>query len=280
MGILDILRLIFSRYSYFLHTVPLSVYVFYVIFRNVDNYIINSLIKTGLLAIGIGAITSFIACVMGIPLKSLISFNWYYYGPLHWGIFFLSYYYILLKRKEESKLASFTLATLAAAGGGWLYEVPSWHPISMFLGKGSFFYNNFQIMCILLLLFELRKKRFNPNPLIYAILLSSMFLGWKEFPFPNSQIICLILLGYELLRRGFKPNRFIIIMFLIFIAFSIPLILDKNALLNFCRETLLSLNVNWTYSYAQKVKWVYRIPASLFLLSLLNGINKQREMTK
>ena len=237
MGILDILHLIFSRYYYLLHTAPLSIYVFYIIFRKVDNHIINSLAKTGLLAIGIGTIASFIGCVLGIPLKSLISFNWYYNGSLHWGLFFISYYYIL-NRKEENKLASFTLATLATAGGGWLYEVPFWHPISMFLApSSSFFYNNIQIFCILLLLFELRKKRFDPNPLIYALLISSMFLGWKEFLYPNSQIICLLLLSYELLRRGFKPNRFIIITFLIFTAFSMPLILDKNALYDFCSES-------------------------------------------
>ena len=274
------LSIIFSRYSYLLHTVPISIYAFYYHFKNLCHPIIDALIKTGLLAIGIGAITSFIACVMGISLKSIIAFKWYYYGPLHWGIFFISYYYILLNRKEESKLASFTLATLATSGGGWLYEIPSWHPISMFLGKASFFYNNIQILCILLLLFELRKKHFNPNPIIYAILLSSIFLGWKEFPWPNSQIICLLLLGYELLRRGFKPNRFIILMSLIFIAFSIPLFLDKEALLNFCRETFSLLNIKWTYIYAQKVKWIYRIPASLFLLSLLSGINKKSEMMK
>jgi len=279
MGVLAILRLVFS-YSYLLHTVPISIYAFYYHFKNLCHPIIDALIKTGLLAIVIGAITSFIAYVMGIPLKSIISFKWYYYGPLHWGIFFLSYYYILLNRKEESKLASFILATLATSGGGWLYEIPSWHPISMFLGKATFFYINIQGLCVLLLLFELRKKRFNPNPLIYAILFSSMFLGWKGLPWPNSQIICLLLLGYELLRRGFKINRLIIIMFLIFIAFSMPLFMSKTALLDFCMEIFSSLNISWTYSYAKNVKWIYRIPASLLLLSLLSGISKKGEMVK
>jgi len=234
----------------------------------------DALVKTGLLAIGLGTISSLIGCLLGIPLKSLISFNWSYHGSLTWGIFFLSYYY-LLNRQKESKLSSFTLATLATAGGGWLYEIPFFHPVSMFLGKGSFFYNDIQIMCILLLLFELRKKLYDPNPLIYATLLLAVFLGWKAFPYPNSQIICLLLLGYELLlRRVFKPNRFIVIMALFFISFSISLFLDKDFLWHFCRNILLSLKVKWAPVYAKNVKWIYRIPASLFLLSLLSGVKK------
>ena len=275
----ELLSQIFSRYCYLLHTVPLSIYLFYIIFRYASNPIIDSLVETGLLAIGIVTIASFIGCLSGTPLKSLISFTWSYHGPLTWGILFILYYYFLTKKKENP-LTSFTLATLAVVGGGWLYEVPSFHPISMFLGKGSFFYNNIQIMCILLLLFELRKKTYVQNPLIYATLLLAIFLGWKEFPYPNGQIICLILLGYELLRRGIRLNKFIIFMSLIFIAFSIPLFMDEKALLNFCMETFSSLNIKWISIYAINLKWVYRIPASLFLLSLLSGINKKSEMVK
>ena len=269
----------FKYYSYFLHTTPFLVYVFYIIFRDKDHPIIDTLVKTGLLAIGIGTLGSIIGCILGISLKTLFSFTWGYPGPITWGIFFITYYYILIQ-KQENKITAFTLATLATVGGGWLYEVPFFHPISMFLGSDSFFYLNGQILCIILLLSETRKKIYDPNPIIYIILLSCMFLSWKAFPYPNGQIICLLLLGYELMKMSIKPNRLIITMLISFMIFSISLFLDKDSLWRFCRESLVFFNVKLTPLYAQNVKWIYRIPASLFLLSLLSGINKKSEMVK
>lgn len=270
---------IFRYYSYFLYTIPFIVYVFHIIFRDIRHPIIEALVKTFLIAIGLGITGSIIGCISGISLKTLFSFTWGYSGPIIWGIFFIIYYYILIQ-KQESNLTSFTLATLATVGGGWLYEVPFFHPLSMFLCSDSFFYLNVQILCIILLLSELRKKIYDPNPIIYIILLSCMFLSWKAFPFPNGQIICLIILGGEIMKMGFKPNRMILIMLIIFMVFSISLFLNKDSLWRFCRETLIFLNVKLTPLYAQNVKWIYRIPASLFLLSLLSGIKNRGEYEK
>ena len=265
---------IFSQYCYFLHTIPFFVYTFYLIFRDVDHPIIDALAKIGLLAMGMVTAYTIMGCILRIPFKTLIPFTWHYQGPITWGLLFITYYCILIK-KEVNNLTSFTLATLATVGGGWLYEVPFFHPISMFLGRGSFFYNNIQILCVLLLLFELRKEVFDPNPVIYAVLISCMFLGWRAFPFPNGQIICLLLLGYELMKMSFKPNTFIIIMLVAVMVFSISLFLDNNIVWHFYRNFLKLLKISWTYTHANAIRWTYRIPASLFLLSLLTGIKER-----
>jgi len=215
------------------------------------------------------------AFILGVPFKTLIPFTWSYSGPITWGVFFLTYFYILIQ-KAGNNLTSFTLATLATFGGGWLYEIPFFHPISMFLGKGFFFYNNIQIMCFLLILFEQRKKCPTPNPIIYATLLLSMFLSWMAFPYPNGQIICLILLGYELRKMGFKPNLLTYATLILFMVFSAALFLDKDVVWQSCKRILGF----WNLALAMNVRWVYRIPASLFLLSLLSGIKKKSEMMK
>ena len=268
------LSLFFSYYSYFLHTIPFLVYVFYIIFRDKDHPLINISVKVGLIAIGLGTLGSIIGCILGISLKTLFSFTWGYPGPITWGIFFITYYYILI-RKQENNLTAFTLAILATVGGGWFYEVPFFHPLSMFLGSDSFFYLNGQILCIILLLSELRKKTYDPNPIIYIILLSCMFLSWKGFPYPNGQIICLLLLGHELMKMSFKPNRLIIIMLVAVMVFSISLFLDNNIVWHFYRNFLKLLKISWTYTHANAIRWTYRIPASLFLLSLLTGIKER-----
>lgn len=273
---MNIIALIFSQYFYLRQTIPLFLYAFYTQFREVRHPIIEGIMKTGVLAIGLGTSYTILGYILKIPLKNLISFTWAYPSPITWGIFFLIFYYILI-RKEENNLTSFTLATLATVGGGWLYEVPFFHPIGMFLGKGSFFYNNVQMICILLVLFELRKKKkksfksFSPNPVIYVILLSSIFSIWFSFLYPNAQIICLLLLAYELRKRNFKINKLIVSTALLYLAFSIPLFLDIHGFWCAVRDILGSL---------ENLVWSYRIPASLFLLSLLSGIDKQSEMMK
>jgi len=214
------------------------------------------------LAIGLGTGYMILGYSLRIPLKNLIPAKLSYTTTITWGLFFLIYYYIL-NRKEENNLTAFTLATLAAVGGGWLYEVPYFHPLGMFLGRGSFFYINIQVICILLSLKELRKKSF--NPIIYVLLLSSIFAIWGSFPYPNAQIICLLLLAYELRKRNFKPNKLIVSTALLYLAFSIPLFIDIRGFWHFVKNQLGSVDY---------LVWFYRIPASLFLLSLLSGVKK------
>lgn len=224
---MNILALIFSEYFHLRQTVPLIIYVFYARFRDEEHQVIEAILKMALIAIGMGTLYTIMGYILKIPLKNLIPAKLAYPTPITWGIFFLIYYYIL-NRKEENNLASFTLATLATVGGGWLYEVPYFHPMSMFLSRGAFFY-------------------------------------------VNAQIICLILLGYELRKKNFKINTLIISTFILYLAFSIPLFLDMRGFWRKVRDILGTLN---------NLYWIYRIPASLFLLSLLSGIKKKSEMMK
>lgn len=261
---MSIINSIFSQYFYLRQIIPFFLYVFYFIFRDVDNPFIDALVKTGLVAIILGTAYTIMGYILGIDFKELISFTWAYQSPITWGLLFISYYYILT-RKENNPLTSFTISTLAVMGGGWLYEVPFFHPLSMFMGRGSFFYINIQIICLLLLAFELRKKTFNPNPIIYATLFLCMFLAKASFYYPNSQILCLIFLAYELKKMNFKPNMWIWSTLILFMALSMPLFMDMRGFWRFVRKSLGSLD---------NLVWIYRIPTSLFLLSLLSGVKK------
>ena len=274
-----LLNLVFRNYSYLLHTIPLFVYVFHIIFRDLDNSIIDKFLKAILNVLGICIIYLILNCIKGIPFQDIIPFTWSYSGPITWGIFFFTYFHIL-NQKEENRIKSFTIAMLAAVGCGWLYEVSFFHPISMFLGKGSFFYINIQIMCFILLFVELKINCLQPKPIIYITLILSLLLGWISFPYPNSQIICLILLVYELRKRNLKPNKFIYATLILFTAFSMIMFIDDKAIHTFTINAFKFTNLIWSYSYAQSLKWIYRIPASLFLLSLLSGINSKKEMMK
>jgi len=215
------LSLLFNEYFHLRQTVPLVIYVFYLLFQDADSSFIDALLKIALLAIGIFTSLNILGCSLGIPIKVLLSFTWAYPSPITWGVFFFSYYYIL-NNKGENNLTSFTMATLATVGGGWLYEVPFFHPMSMFLSRGAFFY-------------------------------------------VNAQIICLILLAYELNKMNFKPNKFIYTSIILFMAFSIPLFLDMRGFWRYVRSIMGSLDY---------LVWIYRIPASLLLLSLLSGVKK------
>ena len=151
----------------------------------------------------------------------MIPFNWTYYGLIHWCIFFIFFYQLAIRR-DMTNLKAFTLATLATLGGGWLYEVPFWYPVSMFLTRYSIFYLNTQIVCLLCLIYEIR-------------------------------------------RMGFKSNKLILTMGLIFLVFSG--ILSSLRVVPHIKDTalnhLLKANI-----------WFYRVPASLFLLSLLSGVKE------
>ena len=162
---MSIISSIFSQYFYLRQTVPILLYAFYAHFREENDPIIEIIMKMSVLVIGLLTAYMILGYSLRIPLKKLIPVNLSYTTSITWGLFFLIYYYIL-NRKEEKNLTAFTLATLATVGGGWLYEVPFFHSIGMFLGKGSFFYNNIQLMCVLFLLLELRKNIFNPNPIL------------------------------------------------------------------------------------------------------------------
>lgn len=161
---------------------------------------------------------TFLGFVYKIPFRVMIPFSWTYYGIVHWCGFFFIYYQIGI-RKNMTNLKSFTLASLATVGGGWLYEIPYFHPKAMFITPFSIFYLNGQIVFLLLLIYEFRRMKLKPNRKIYGAL----------------------------------------ILFLIF-----------SGMLSYARFEFTTFNI-----FLVKNIWLYRIPASLLLISLLNGIKKR-----
>lgn len=265
---------LFAEYFYLRQTIPLLIYFIYFHFKEIENQLIDLLVMTGLAAIGLGTTYSILGLIQGIPIKKLTSITWSYPSPITWGILFISYYYIL-NQKEENTLTSFTLSTLAVVGGGWLYEVPFFHPFSMFIGYDTFFYINCQFLCILLLISKLKQRKFKSTMLIYSALILCIFLSRSSFYYPNVQIICLLLLAYELRKRNFKINRLIYTTLILFMTFSTIAFLDKDYLLHIFYSFIRFSRIKGLY-----IKWIYRIPASLFLLSLLSGITSKKEMMK
>lgn len=211
---MNILALICGEYYYLRQTLPLFLYVLYIHFKEKDHPLIDALITTGLVSIGLMTTYLIFGAILKIPFMSMIPFKWSYPGPITWATLFFAYYYILTQ-KNQKRLKAFTLAVLVTIGGGWLYEVPFYHPLGMFLLHNSIFY-------------------------------------------VNGQIICLLLVGYELSKMAFHPNKFIYASLLLFLAFSTTLFMNRNAL--------------WRVYGSLFMRWMYRAPASLFLLSLLSGV--------
>ena len=163
------LALILGEYYYLRQRLPIFLYLFYLHYKEENNPIIGTAIKTNLAAFGLITLYAFMGFILKIPFKILIPFPWHYQGLLTWAIFFFLCYYTALC-STHSKLTSFTLAALTTVGGGWLYEIPFFHPLEMFLLHNSLFYFNGQIICLLLLAYELQKMNLKPNKLIYGTL--------------------------------------------------------------------------------------------------------------
>jgi len=209
-----------QEYFYMRQRIPIFIYLFYIHFKNKKDLGINNKIIRGILTlIGIVTAYAFIGFIIDTyliafspgsknPFYRFFPLNWSYYGMLTWGLFFITFYYLSLKI-TKAKLTSFTLATLATVGGGWLYEIPFFHPTQMFIHNYALYYIDGQLICLLLLAYELKNLNLKPTKLIYTT------LG-------------------------------------LFLVFSAILCFDKF----FFIET----------------PWLYRIPTTIFLLSLLGGI--------
>lgn len=224
---MSIIETFFGDYFILRQRIPFFVYYIYMKYGELENPIIDRIITTLLAFSGLISIYTFLGFIFKMPFSGIIPFTWTYYGLIHWCIFFFFFFFIA-NRRGMNRLKSFTLAILATVGCGWLYEVPYFHPGSMFISVYALFY-------------------------------------------VNGQIVYLILLGYELMKMGFKPNRLIWSMLILYLVFSICLFLDSVRFWTTIRYFLGS---------ELDLMWVYRTPASLFLLSLLSGIKKQSEMMK
>lgn len=212
------ISLLFREYFFFRQRLPLFLYIFYIHFRSLENPIIDKIIYYFQAIIAAMFAYTFMGFLLKIPFRELIPFGWTYYGIVHWLGFFMIYYQIGT-RKNMTNLKAFTLASLAMVGGGWLYEIPYFHPEPMFITRYSIFYLNGQIVCLILLAYEFRRMKLKPNKKIYGAL----------------------------------------ILFLIF-----------SGMLAYARYEWTQINV-WLINNL----WIYRIPASLLLISLLNGIQKR-----
>lgn len=216
------IEVLFRYYFYFRHRVPIFIYIYYLHFNDTPKR--DKGIKTILAIVFFTTAYAIINLFFKSPFSKVIPFNWSYPGLITWGIFFLIYYRISLE-KTHNKLKSFTLSILATVGGGWLYEVPFFHPLKMFLS-------------------------------LDALL------------FVNGQILCLLLLAYELKKMKFKPNIIILESFIIFAFFSIYLFSDFDR---------LAYMFKVAFDNSRLFAWVYRLPACLFLISLLGGIQNKTE---
>jgi len=224
---MSIIETLFGDYFILRQRVPFFIYFLYIKYGVSNNPIIKRVIWTLLAFTVLISGYTFSSFMLKIPFSRLVSFDWTYYGLVHWCVFFFIYYKLAI-RKGMNILKSFTLAILATVGCGWLYEVSYFHPASMFISRYALFYI-------------------------------------------NGQIVYLLLLGYELRKVGFKPNRWIWSTLILFLAFSLCLFIDNIGFWNWVKGVLGSV---------ENLIWVYRTPASLFLLSLLSGIEKQSETMK
>jgi len=188
-------------YFYLRQRIPIFIYVFYLHFKESDNPAIGGAIKTMISLIGLGTLCAVTGFIVDVPFKELIPLGWGYPGLVTWGIFFLIYYWVTNK-KVQNDLTAFTFATLATVGGGWLYEIAFFHPLKMLMSNNTIFLINGQILCLILLAYELKKMQFKPNLIIlesfiifavFSILLFSDFdrLAYMfKLAFNNSRLFC------------------------------------------------------------------------------------------
>ena len=215
---------IIKDYFYLRQRIPICIYVFYLHFKESDNPAIDGAIKTMVSLIGLGTAYAMTGLIVDVPFKELIPLGWGYHGLITWGIFFLTYYWVTNK-KVQNDLTAFTFATLSTVGGGWLYEISFFHPLTMWMSNNT----------------------------IFLI---------------NGQILCLILLAYELRKMKFKPNMMILESFTIFAVFSILLFSDFDR---------LAYAFKLAFNNSRLFCWLLRIPACIFLISLLGGIKNKAD---
>lgn len=167
-------------YFYLRQRIPILLYAFYTQYKEVKDSGVDNIIKIGISVIGLVVLYAFMGLISKIPISKLIHLRWEYSGILTWGIFFLVYYYFA-QYSNLNKLTAFTFSTLATVGGGWLYEIPFYHPLTMFVHYNTIFYINGQIVCLILLFYELGKMGLKLNKLICITLFLFLSFSWVLF---------------------------------------------------------------------------------------------------
>jgi len=211
-----IIARILREYFYLRNRIPIFIYLFYLHLKESDNPIIDKIVNVCVSFIALVLSYSVTGFILGIPFSNIIPFDWHYAGLLNWGLFFFIYYRMSLSVTHHM-LTSFTLSVLATVGGGWLYEISFWYPISMFINHYSIFYL-------------------------------------------NGQLTCLLLLTGELIGMNLKLNKYICVMFGFFMVFSMIMFADRFIFIRLFGDFYI---------------YIYRIPVSLFLISLLSGVENK-----
>ena len=152
---------ILEDYFFLRQRIPIFIYVFYLHFKESDNPAISGAIKTTISLIGLSTAYAVTGHIFKIPFKVLVPLGWGYPGLVTWGIFFLIYYFRACV--SCNRLTAFTFAVLATFGGGWLYEICFFHPLKMWISNNTIFLINGQILCLILLGYELKKMGFRAN---------------------------------------------------------------------------------------------------------------------
>lgn len=173
----EVFQLSLVDYFWLRQRIPIFVYFFYIYFKNPDNPALNSLTKIFISLTGLMTIFFTVSYFLKIPFEKLISLSWHYPGIIVWGLFFVIYYLIILK-KNYSGLTAFALSVIATTGGGWLYEVPFNSKMAFVISLNTIFLLDGQILCLLLLGYELKKRGFQPKRSIYATFCIYVIFSW------------------------------------------------------------------------------------------------------
>lgn len=175
---------IIMDYFYLRQRIPILLYLYYTKFKEKEVPEDKNVIQLTLFMISLVIMGGIMGLMFRVPLPKIIPLNWHYAALLTWATFFLIYYTTAL-RAHLNELTAFTLSTLATVGGGWLYEIPFFHPIQMFVGYNAIFYFNGQIICLLLLAYELHKMGLKMNMKIllagyfYLMFSGILFINWR-----------------------------------------------------------------------------------------------------
>lgn len=137
-------------------------YIIYIIceWKLLSNKLIGNINKTIIYLISSLFIIGVYGLLLKIPFKNLFFMGWQYDGLLEWCVFIIVYLKYLIYA-GYSNLYSLNIMVQSASCGGWLYEIPLFHPTTMFFHDKIVI--NSQIVSILLLSGLLYKKEFKIN---------------------------------------------------------------------------------------------------------------------
>lgn len=176
-------------HHHFRRAIPLIIFIAQRVFTLKEEYteIINNTLILIIVALNVIGVYGL---VFKIPFKSLFRLHWHYSGFFEWSLFIIVYLKYLM-RVIGDNLYSLNYVVQCVSCGGWLYEIPFFHPMKMFFPSGTII--NTQIISIFLLLYLLYERDFKVNKkillslFIYVVFSIHLFIypiHWISKPFP------------------------------------------------------------------------------------------------